>query len=90
MSQHHLEHSDVLRVIGQSHKSFDDAVSSALQQLASPSHGHNHHPNLTFQSFEVVKLGGYLHHDKDGKSCAVTHFSATIDVVAVHDHSDGE
>lgn len=86
MSHGHLEHTDTIRVTGQSHTSFDDAVTSALKQLACPSHGHDHHPNLTFKTFEVVKLKGYMHHDRDKKTCGVTHFSATIDVEAVHDH----
>lgn len=86
MSNIHLEHTDVLRVIGQSHTSFDDAVSQALQQLACPAHGHEHHKGYTFTSFEVVKLSGFLHHDSGDKTCEVTHYKATIDVEAVHKH----
>jgi flavin-binding protein dodecin len=92
MNNPHLEHTDVIRVTGQSHTSFDDAVSSALKELASPSHGHNHHPGLIFKSFEVVKLGGFIHHNKADETCGVTHFKVTIDVEAAHDHgnnSDG-
>ncbi|WP_395375116.1 hypothetical protein [Marinicella sp. W31] len=88
MNNRHLEHLDVIRVTGQSHKSFDDAVSSALKQLACPTHGHNHHPCLIFKSFEVVKLSGFLEHDSNERTCEVTHFNATIDVTAAHDHSD--
>lgn len=90
MSDHHLEHSDVIRVIGQSHTSFDDAVTQALRQLAFPSHGHDHHPNMKFTSFEVVKMGGYIHHDKDEKAINVTHFSVTLDVEARHEHGDAQ
>ena len=82
----HLEHSDVIRVIGHSHKSFDDAVQTALHQLTHPQEGHNHHPHLKFQSFEVVKLGGYIHQDENDETKTVTHFSATLDVVGVHKH----
>ncbi len=82
----HLEHSDVLRIIGHSHQSFDDAVSSALQQLACPRSGHDHHPHLEFVSFKVVEMGGVLEHDKKEKSCDVTHFSITLDVEARHTH----
>lgn len=81
-----LEHHDVIRVTGQSHESFDDAVRRALQQLANPSHRHNHHPNMTFRSAEVVKFSTRLHHDRDRKTCIITHYEATIDVDAVHDH----
>lgn len=90
MNNNHLEHTDVIRVTGQSHTSFDDAVNRALQELACPAQGHNHHPNLTFRSFEVVKLSGFIHHDRETKTCAVTHFKATIDVEAAHDHGDGD
>lgn len=82
----HLEHSDVLRIIGHSHNSFDDAVSSALQQLACPSPNHDHHPHLQFVSFKVVDMGGVLEHNKDDKTCDVTHFSVTLDVEARHVH----
>lgn len=84
--ENHLEHSDVIRVIGQSHTSFDDAVNSALNQLVNPSHGHNHHPHMTFKSFEVVKLSGYIHHDKENKTSKITHYKATIDVEGTHNH----
>lgn len=86
MSDNKLEHTDIIRISGQSHESFDDAISSALQELSCPSHGHDHHPGYTFKSFEVVKLSGYLHHDLSSKTCEVTHFTATIDVEAVHKH----
>lgn len=82
----HLEHHDVIRVTGQSHESFDDAVRRALQQLSCPRHGHNHHPNMTFRTAEVVKLTAHLHHDRDRETCQITHYNATIDVEAVHDH----
>lgn len=88
MSNNRLEHTDIVRVIGQSHDSFDDAVNRALQELACPGNGHDHHPGYTFTSFEVVKLSGYLHHDTDSKTCTVTHFKATIDVEAVHKHEE--
>ena len=84
----HLEHTDILRITGQSHDSFDDAISRALNELANPSHGHDHHKGYKFTSFEVVKLSGYLHHDEENKSCNTTHFKATIDVEAVHKHDD--
>lgn len=83
----HLEHTDIIRVTGQSYASFDDAVQSALTELACPANGHNHHPHMIFDSFEVVKLSGYLHHDRDAEACGITHFKATIDVEAIHEHN---
>lgn len=85
-NQGHFEHSDVLRVIGHSHTSFDDAVASALQQLANPTTGHNHHPDLKFVRFTVFQLSGAIEHDVAKKSCEVVHYSATIDVEAQHEH----
>ncbi len=86
MTDLHLEHTDVIRVTGQSHDSFDDAVNRALQELARPKAGHDHHPNLTFKSFEVVKLSGFIHHDREAGTVGVTHYKATIDVEAAHEH----
>lgn len=82
----HLEHRDVIRVQGQSHESFDDAVRRALEQLANPSHGHQHHPNMWFREATVVQLSAHLHHDRDRRTCIVTHYNATIDVLGIHDH----
>lgn len=82
----HLEHVDIIRVAGQSHDGFDDAIRRALEELAKPASGHDHHPGYTFRSFEVVKLSGKIHHDPDAKSAMVTHYSAMIDVTAVHAH----
>ena len=83
---HHFEHSDVIRVIGHSHDSFDDAVSTALQQLARPEPGHDHHPGYQFVSFKVVDMGGVLEHSPEKKTCEVTHFSVRLDVEARHHH----
>lgn len=82
----HFEHSDLIRVIGHSHESFDDAVTSALQQLADPEDGHDHHPGYTFFSFKVVDMGGVLEHSPDQKTCEVIHFSVRLDVEARHRH----
>ena len=88
-NQHnHFEHSDVVTVIGHSHSSFDDAVTRALQQLACPSSGHNHHPDLEFVAFRVVDMGGVLHHNTDKEECVVTHFSVKLDVEAHHTHDE--
>ncbi len=82
----HLEHSDVLRIIGHSHKSFDDAISSVLNQLANPSPGHDHHPHLKYVSFKVVEMGGVVEHDMEDKTCEINHFSVTMDVEVRHLH----
>ncbi len=82
----HLEHHDVLRVIGQSHTSFDDAIKNALNELADPQSGHDHHSHLEFISFKTVEFSGYLNHDSKDKSCAVIHYSVTLDVTARHTH----
>lgn len=81
-----LEHVDIVRIVGQSHDSFDDAVQRALTQLVKPASGHDHHPGYKITDFEVVKLTGKVHHDEDAKSAMVTHYSATLDVTAVHKH----
>ncbi|MEM7429099.1 MAG: hypothetical protein AAF441_23675 [Pseudomonadota bacterium] len=86
----HFEHTDVVSVIGHSHTSFDDAVASALQQLACPAPGHNHHPHLEFISFNVVNMGGVLEHDREKETCVVVHYSARIDVEARHVHDDDD
>lgn len=86
--RNHLEHTDVIRVIGHSFESFDDAVATALQQLACPETGHNHHPDLEFIAFNVVDMSGVLEHDRNRETCRVVQFSTTIDVEArhLHDH----
>jgi len=87
----HFEHSDVVRIIGHSHQSFDDAVATALHQLLNPLPGHDHHPDLEFKSFRVVEMGGVIHSDnghelnnKDDHH--ILHYSVTIDVEGHHTH----
>ncbi|MGF1462018.1 MAG: hypothetical protein ACFB2Z_02420 [Maricaulaceae bacterium] len=86
----HLEHSDVIRVVGHSHNSFDDAVSSAIKQLTNPKPGHNHHDGLKFVAFEVIQLSGAIEHGAEGEAGDVIHFSATIDVEAHHKHCEDD
>ena len=88
-NKNHFEHTDVITIIGHSHKSFDDAVKTALEQLACPTAGHNHHPHLEFVSFNVVDMGGVLHHDHDKEECSVVHYSVRLDVEGKHTHGHG-
>ncbi|MEM6909059.1 MAG: hypothetical protein AAF494_10305 [Pseudomonadota bacterium] len=83
-----LEHSHVLRVIGNSDTSLEDAVRSGLMELTNPYAGHTHHKGYRFTSFEVVKFAGLIEHDDDPLTFDVTRFSVTMDVTAVHQHDD--
>ena len=85
-ADHHLEHSDVIQVIGHSHDSFDDAVASALKELAKPEPGHDHHPGYRFVSFKVVEMGGVVEHSTEDKKLEVIHYSVRLDVEARHQH----
>ncbi|MEM7682685.1 MAG: hypothetical protein AAF288_12070 [Planctomycetota bacterium] len=84
--QHHLEHSDVIRVIGHSHESFAHAVSTALQELADPKDGHDHHPGYEFVSFRTTAMHGKVEHDPKSKTAKVVHYSVEMDVEARHFH----
>ncbi|RCS42181.1 hypothetical protein DTL42_20340 [Bremerella cremea] len=86
-NQNHFEHSDIIRIIGHSHKSFDDAVEMAIKQLTSPQPGHDHHPNRKLVAFKIVEMGGALEHDPQQKNCDIIHFSVTMDIEARHVHS---
>jgi len=84
LAKHTTEHQDVIRIIGSSEKSFDDAV---LNGISTIKEGHQGTPraHLDFVSFEVVQLQGSI---KDGGNNMpeVQLFQAVLDVVGVHKH----
>lgn len=74
----HNAHQDIIRILGSSPNSFDDAVKTAIHQLVSGPH----HKNLRFTNFEVVSMQGVIDHDDD--HCEVTTFQVVMDVAGNH------
>ena len=81
---HHIEHQDVIRIIGISENSFDEAVENGISSIKE---GHKSRKDLDFFSFEVVRLQGTI---KDGatEEPKVAQYQAIIDVVGRHEHHD--
>ncbi|GEM_PF-1786721 len=87
LAKHTIDHQDVIRIIGSSTRSFDDAVRKGI---ASIKHGHQGTPrdHLDFVTFEVVQLQGTI--DSEGKNPQVSLYQAVLDVVGVHHHHGGD
>lgn len=83
LANHGIEHQDVIRIIGSSKSSFDEAV---LNGISSIKEGHAGTPRaeLNFVTFEVVQLQGTI--EGAGKEPKVSLFQAVLDVVGVHHH----
>lgn len=80
LSNHGIEHQDVIRIIGSSENSFDEAVANGIATIKE---GHQGSPreHLDFVTFEVVQLQGVI---KGSKEVAL--YQAVMDVVGVHKH----
>ncbi len=83
-AKHTTEHQDVIRIIGSSEKSFDDAVQNGISSIKEGHHG-TPRAELDFVSFEVVQLQGTIN-DGGSESPQVHLYQAVIDVVGVHEH----
>ena len=57
MSEHH-EHHHIARASGTG-ATLDDAIFNAVAGLTDPT---GHHPGLTFDAFEIVKISGTVDH----------------------------
>ncbi len=79
-----IEHQDVIRIVGSSTESFDEAVKNGIKTIKE---GHSHTPraHLKFVTFEVVQLQGTIV-DKENTEPHVHLFQAVLDVVGVHHH----
>ncbi|MGD1847541.1 MAG: dodecin domain-containing protein [Salibacteraceae bacterium] len=82
-SHHGIEHQDVIRIIGSSKNSFDEAVQNGISTIKE-GHGGTPRAHLDFVSFEVVQLQGTI--EDDGKQPTVAVYQAVLDVVGVHRH----
>ncbi|MEM1319830.1 MAG: dodecin domain-containing protein [Bacteroidota bacterium] len=82
LAKHSAEHQDVIRIIGSSPNSFDEAVKNGIATIKE---GHEGTPRakLDFITFEVVQLQGTI---KDSTEVAL--YQAVLDVVGVHHHHD--
>lgn len=83
LSHHGIEHQDVIRIIGSSPNSFDEAVQNGIETIKE---GHQGTPraHLDFVSFEVVQMQGLI--SDNGEKPKVTMYQAVLDVVGVHHH----
>ena len=79
-----LEHQDVIRIIGSSKNSFDEAVKNGIATIKEGHHG-TPRAHLDFVSFEVVQLQGSIE-DGGSKKPQVHLYQAVLDVVGVHHH----
>jgi len=86
--KHTAEHQDVIRIIGSSENSFDEAVENGIKTIKE---GHQGTPRaeLDFVSFEIVQMQGTI---KKGDTIKpeVKLYQAVIDVVGVHKHHDDD
>ena len=80
-----IEHQDVIRIIGSSPNSFDEAVRNGINTIKE---GHRGTPRakLIFTSFEVVQLQGTVEDSEDHEEPKVALYQAVIDVVGHHHH----
>lgn len=78
----HNAHQDIIRILGSSENSFDDAVKNAIRQIVFGPH----HKNLRFTNFEVVSMQGIIEHTDE--NCEVTVFQVVMDVAGNHVHDD--
>ena len=86
LAKHTADHQDVIRIIGSSTNSFDEAVQNGIQTIKK---GHKKTPraHLDFVSFEVVQLQDTIK-DGDTEKPDVHLYQAVLDVVGVHHHHD--
>ncbi|MEL6534977.1 MAG: dodecin family protein [Bacteroidota bacterium] len=84
LSHHGIEHQDVIRIIGSSPNSFDEAVQNGISTIKE---GHSGTPraHLKYVAFEVVQLQGLIE-DREGEKPKVSTYQAVLDVVGVHEH----
>ena len=83
LANHGIEHQDVIRIIGSSENSFDEAVQNGISTIKE-GHAGTPRAKLHFVSFEVVQLQGTL--EDNGETPKVSLFQAVLDVVGVHHH----
>lgn len=79
LAKHTIEHQDVIRIIGSSENSFDEAVANGIATIKE-GHAGTPRAELDFVTFEVVQLQGTI----DGTQVAL--YQAVLDVVGVHHH----
>lgn len=85
LAHHGIDHQDVIRIIGSSTESFDDAVEKGINSIKE-GHEHSSRAHLKFVSFEVVQLQGLIEDKEDKKGPKVSVYQAVLDVVGVHHH----
>ncbi|MDN5213215.1 dodecin domain-containing protein [Fulvivirgaceae bacterium BMA12] len=83
LANHGVEHQDVIRIIGSSEKSFDEAVQNGISTIRE-GHAGTPRAELHYVSFEVVQLQGLI--KDNGEAPGVSLFQAVLDVVGVHRH----
>ncbi|MEM9680241.1 MAG: dodecin domain-containing protein [Bacteroidota bacterium] len=69
LANHGIEHQDVIRIIGSSTSSFDDAVKNGISTIKE-GHAGTPRAHLKFVSFEVVQMQGTI--KDDGKDPEVS------------------
>ena len=86
LTHHTAEHQDVIRIVGTSPNSFDEAVANGIKSIKE---GHTGTPRaeLEFISFEVVQLQGTVE-DGGAPEPRIATYQAVMDVVGIHHHHD--
>ena len=78
MSEHH-RHEHVVQVVALG-RTADEAISNGVAGLTDPQ---GHHSELTFESFEVIKIAGTIGH-KPGDHGSVGHVRVTLQATGIH------